>query len=314
MFKLFSKRQMTPPPESPYVYNKVPKELRGQVVHILNEVVGKYPQPWNEFKGNIMHTMDPNQRSPSGQFWQRAFKALTKEFGVPSLADPYDYDTEYQQCIAFIISADDKQCLDAIDLLFQRINTEIREYPLKFPESTPDEAIAELNQRFKQHNIGYSFINELVEVKSEYVHQKAVEPAFRLLRDNDFRGAEQEYVEAHQHYRAGRYKDAIVKANSAFESTLKTICDKKRWQYDKNSTAKKLITIVLDKELVPGYLQTHFHSLQTLLESGTPVVRNKSGGHGQGAQIQNVPEHIASYALNMAASNIVMLVESYKRS
>jgi hypothetical protein len=284
-----------------------------QVVHILREVVGESPTPWKEFKGNTILSYDPNELAPSGQYWDRAFRTLTKEFGVAELVTHKECRTTFLQCINFVLIADADKCLDAIDVLFQSIDRDIREYPLRFPKVLPDEAIAELNQRFNQHNLGYSFVHELIEKDSEYLHQQAVLPTFSLLRDNRFDGAEQEFSEAHQHFKHGRYKDSIVSANRAFESTLKTICDRKGLKYEKGATASPLIKLVLDNGLIPNYLETHFHGLRTLLESGAPVVRNKAGGHGQGEKITEVPEHLASYALNLTASNIVLLVESFKK-
>ena len=40
-------------------------------------------------------------------------------------------------------------------------------------------------------------------------------------------------LQAHAHYRSGETKDAITDANNAFESTLKAICDQRRWPYDR---------------------------------------------------------------------------------
>jgi hypothetical protein len=41
-------------------------------------------------------------------------------------------------------------------------------------------------------------------------------------------------------------------------------------------------------------------------------MRNESGGRGQGAKPVEVPEHVAVYALNLAASKIRLLYEAYK--
>jgi hypothetical protein len=43
------------------------------------------------------------------------------------------------------------------------------------------------------------------------------------------------------------------------------------------------------------------------LESGTPTVRNKEGGHGQGTEITTIPEHLASYTLHLTATNLLFL-------
>ena len=55
-------------------------------------------------------------------------------------------------------------------------------------------------------------------------------------------------------------------------------------------------------------------ALRSVLESGLPTVRNKTkgSGHGQGKELINIPGHLAAYALHLAASNIVLLVEAHK--
>jgi hypothetical protein len=47
-----------------------------------------------------------------------------------------------------------------------------------------------------------------------------------------------------------------------------------------------------------------------MLESSVPTARNKTSGHGQGAAIQIVPDHLAAYVLHMTASTIVFLVKA----
>lgn len=42
-------------------------------------------------------------------------------------------------------------------------------------------------------------------------------------------------------------------------------------------------------------------------------MRNKTSGHGQGSTVEVISEEFAEYALNLAATNIVLLVGVYKR-
>jgi hypothetical protein len=41
-------------------------------------------------------------------------------------------------------------------------------------------------------------------------------------------------------------------------------------------------------------------------------VRNKNSGHGQGLFAKKVPDYFAGYALHLAATNIVFLVEAHE--
>ncbi|MEH2051540.1 MAG: hypothetical protein V7K70_17740 [Nostoc sp.] len=119
-------------------------------------------------------------------------------------------------------------------------------------------------------------------------------------------------MKAHEHYRHGRYKECLVECLKAFESTIKTICDSQGWIYQPGDTAKKLIDICFQNNLIPAYLQTQFTSLRANLESGIPTLRNKNGGHGQGSQPLIVPQHFAAYQLHMTASTILFLLELEK--
>lgn len=105
-----------------------------------------------------------------------------------------------------------------------------------------------------------------------------------------------------------------MEAGKSFESTMKTICDKKGYTYDKaKDTAKKLIEILESNNFYPSYMASHMASLRTTLETGLPVVRNKTSGHGQGSAVTPISDEFAEYALNLAATNIVLLVGIYKK-
>lgn len=91
---------------------------------------------------------------------------------------------------------------------------------------------------------------------------------------------------------------------------MKAICDKRRWRYPKNATAKALIAVCFENKLIPEFWQSQYSGLRTLLESGVPTGRNKLSGHGQGTAPVEVPGHIAAYMLHMTASAIVFLAEA----
>ena len=79
---------------------------------------------------------------------------------------------------------------------------------------------------------------------------------------------------AHEHYRKGNYKDAIVGAENAFESSMKTICERRSWDYSsKPATAKNLIDVLWNHKLIPSEMQSHFTALRSTLESGLPTGR-----------------------------------------
>ena len=180
---------------------------------------------------------------------------------------------------------------------------------------SPDRAIEELNQRFLENDLGYQYRNGVImRIDSEYTHSEIVLPALQLLNEPGFKPAMDEFLKGHEDYRRGRYEDAINEALKAFESTMKIICENRGWTVASDATALKLIQTCFDHQLIPVALQRHLTSLRTTLESGLLTVRNKYSGHGDGVRTVEVPEYLAQYALNLAASNIVLLINAYRTS
>lgn len=294
-----------------YQYTSLPIQFRRQVIYIWKCAIGTYRSK-NLYAG-IKFKGIPAEPHVN-QVWQSIYKSLARELGLSESSTPNE------KCMTFFLdpSTHTDNLLDVIELTFQYIERDIPKLPEReitgFGISQkPTDAINELNHRFREHGIGYQYENgQIIRVDSHFIHSEAVIPALTLISSEGFVGADQEFRSAHKHYRNQEYEASIVEALKAFESTMKTICDKFSWAYDKTATAKKLIDIILKEELIPSYLQTHFSGLRQVLEAGVPTVRNKEAGHGQGTEIRGVPEYLASYILHLSASNIVLFVEAYK--
>lgn len=174
--------------------------------------------------------------------------------------------------------------------------------------------INELNYRFKQHNLGYEFCNgEIIRIDNQVTHQEIVKPALQLLTNPTFQGANEEYLLAWKHYKQGRYKDCILNAGKAFESTMKIICENLHYPYNKEKdTAGKLLGILKENQFYPSYLEDYMNGVFTTLKSGAPTIRNKTSGHGQGVNTEPIPQSLALYELNMVATNIVFFYSLYE--
>lgn len=297
-----------------YQIDELPQNFRVQVIYIWKSAVG-------QSQGSGYGPVEP----PSAFFWKRVHDVLTRERGTFSLAtvrpaNPWrNQNVNYSaECWQFFLETDTAGALDMLDLAFRMIDKDVRKWSyadrqLSGAFQSADEAIAELNRRFREHCIGYQFADgEIVRVDSEYVHSEMVEPALTLLHDARFRGAEDEFLSAHKHYREGRIKEAITEACKAFESTMKAICTARKWQYEETASAKTLVKLMLDNGIIPKYLESYFNQLQALLDGGLPTVRNKASGHGQGTTPTTIPPHLGAYALHLAAANILLLVEAHK--
>ena len=299
IFKLFSTRQKEAKGEMPdvFTYGALPNPLRVQIVHILNDVVGR--------------------DSISYQSEHYCFKfirdILLKEHALFKLID-YPNDPRHEVLTYFLKLDDGNKVLDVVDLAFGAIETMEGNHKFKQysgPKISPNDAIEELNQRFKQHGIGYQYESgTLIRIDTQLIHNEIIKPALQLLSSNAYKGANEEFLKAHEHYKHDRYQECLVDALKALESVIKSICDAKGWAYQTTDSNKKLLDIIFEKGLLPAFMQSEFSALRGLLEGGTSVVRNKLGGHGQGAELISVPSYWARYALNTAASNILLLVEA----
>ena len=87
------------------------------------------------------------------------------------------------------------------------------------------------------------------------------------------------------------------------------IATEKGWSYKSTDNSKRLIQLCFENELIPKYLQNQYTSLQNIMESGVPTIRNKVSAHGQGAEQQDANNEITRYTLNLTSSNIIFLIE-----
>jgi hypothetical protein len=152
----------------------------------------------------------------------------------------------------------------------------------------------------------------MMRVDSQFLHADVIKPALTLLSDSRYSGAQEEFLKAHKDYREGDYKGCLTECLKTFESTMKTICEIRKWTYEKTDTARALIDVCFKHGLIPSMLQAQLNALQTILESGVPTLRNRVSGHGQGPVPIVVPPSVAAYALHLTASNIVFLANSEK--
>ena len=293
-----------------YKYDELPQPLRVQIAHILRDTIEEIqygPKPKHIGVGRI------------DEMWRLIHNAVAKERGEFVLGNKKLHNGYYDLCTSFLLEESDfEQVMSLVGIAFEFMDLRLMTAFNHRDRQLIDGAIAELNQRFQEHSIGWQYqAGQIVRVDSQYLYAETVDAAVSLLHDAGFKGPLDEFMEAHKHYREGNSKAAIVSANNAFESTMKAICDKRGWGYDKDrATAKSLIDTLFSNGLIPSSMQSHFAGLRTTLEGGLPTARNTTSGagHGQGAEPVDVPQHIVSYALHLAATNIVFLIESHNAS
>lgn len=302
-FDLYSKRRKRLKGEIQdiFTYDQIPNKIRIQIVHIIESTIGKIKYGYyGDHATAIYNKID---------------KVICKEYGLLDLPGHSSLESKYKIRNYFLNFADDEQALDIIELFFkiiyENIVLEYDSYCYSVQvDMSPSEAIIELNDRFKENSLGYSFENnELIRIDSTYMHANVTKNVIRLIANYKFDGVNEEYMKAHDHYKNGRNKECLVECLKAFESTLKIICNEKKWAINSGDSVKKIINVCFNNGLLPTYQQTQYAALINLLESGIPTLRNKIAGHGQGKDNIIVENETTRYGLNITGSSIIYLID-----
>lgn len=285
------------------IYDDIDEVLRGQVCLLLTSAFGTTFEtdntPWRD-----IHNIVAGEVGRS-----RLYKS---EVYSPNLDLQRDLLNYLKQC-------DTTEFLDALDIAFNYIDTKLRE---RFQNRnavskgrllTADEAIADLNARLREHSMGYRYdAGHIVKISSTYIHDAVTVPVLVLLRGMGFDGADDEFREALKHFRHGDFKSTVVSAGNAVESTMKTICSRRGRTDMQNKTAAPLMDAIWGLGFIPDHLNERGTGLKSTFE-GFFAIRNKSrSAHGSGELPEEVPEQIAAYALHLAASCILFLIQQHR--
>lgn len=292
VFDIFSKRaKRQSGADDVYQYKTIPDQTRVQIVHLWKRAVG-----------------EGYDYTSSRKAYVQICEVLHEEYGVFHLCKERRSEGFEELAYFFLGESDINRCLDAVELVMRVVYLGLRDNNSLSPEDV--EQI--LNARLREGAVGYQYEGgRIIKVDHQLVHAEIVKPAISYLSDPVFKGANDEFMSAHKNYRAGEYKACLVDALKAFESTMKIVCKSRGW-IPEGDTASKLISTILSNGLIPLYLQTQFNALKSILESGIPTVRNKTAGHGQGEQIQEVPDYLAAYVLHQTASAILFVVKAHQ--
>ena len=231
-FKIFSERQKHLRGEvlDVYQYETIPPELRVQIIYIWETVFGK---PIPQLMGGLSYP----------KAYEVIHEDLCFRYGKFSLSEHYDF--AYESVRHFFLETEDtEKAIDVIELSFRYIDQYVRSQ-IHNQRISPDDAIAILNNQFREHRVGYQYKSgQIIRVDSEFIHSEAIKPALIMLSDPMYEGANAEFLSAHQHYRTGKYKECLNDCLKAVESCIKAICDTRGWGYNDGDTISPLIAII----------------------------------------------------------------------
>lgn len=281
-------------------YDSLPNRFRVQAYHLIKE---------------IYNVDDPVDYGHLDHLFKYVYNEICSEHAILSFNDTpgghYNDSDPVNSCLNFILRCEvDDWVVDILELLIGiRVNFNIQNFSFGL---TIEDTQEKINRRFKENGLGLEFIEgQIIRVDSHLLYTEAIRPAIELMRNSQFSGPLDEYLEAHNQFKQGDNKAAITSAAKSFESTMKSICHSMDWNIGRG-TAASLIQALFSNGFFPDYYQTQLNSLRTTLEV-LSTVRNNNTGHGQGVGVIDVPDHLTQYALNLAGTNITFLIKTYEQ-
>jgi hypothetical protein len=154
-----------------------------------------------------------------------------------------------------------------------------------------------VNEIFELHDCPWRISDgEFFKLDADFVGAKLAATGHNALAANQFAGAANGYAKARQYLGTGDVREAIFFAGHSFESVMKVLTKLEHANGDK-----------LIKELGS---QGFFDDLPESVRSGfmdqvlkaLPFLRNKLGGHGQGAAVVDIPPAYGDLAIQIAAA------------
>jgi len=273
-----------------------------------------------EFRNRVVMLIRDQMQRSFAHFLEQLHNKVTYLHGQPRLSRSNSTANLADDLLEFLFACKDEQFLDVIELIFTMNYSGI---------TWPDNPlIPAINQFFSVDDLPYQLtgycmedfetnfhgqihtatrISEfprIIRKNSEVIHKRAIEPALLLLRSTPFKHANSEFLGALEDYRKGDYQDCLTKCGSAFESTMKVLCHRKRIPFKQTDNASTLMKCLLTNSSLEAFWEQPLILIATL--------RNRlSSSHGAGTVPKAVPDHVAAYVINATASAIVFLADEF---
>lgn len=133
------------------------------------------------------------------------------------------------------------------------------------------------------------------------LHQEMKE-CLTLLSKPEFKTANDEFAKAHEHYRQGRFDEAVALCCSAFESVMKTLLDKKGVTPKPNATCNPLV----QQCIAAGIITTTYEPCMVSVGVIRNALSDAAHGRGPGSKVP-IERGQVEHLLHLAATNMVYL-------
>jgi len=295
-------------------------ETRNRIVLVLKEKI-------NEKNMNSYNSYSANFSNMLNEMLLQVRDLFLVKLGRFNLQDNVNNQNELMDVFNFILNCEGEYFLDFLEYIFitkcfNNVNGQLI-----------NSIVKDINYIFEQDKVQFQLTNYVVEWKDEqgqniygmsggkirsiiaypqiiskdddFTYSEMIKPTLELLKDNRFNNANKEFLEALEHYKIKNYKESITSCCSSIESTMKVLCKIRKWEYKENSTLNPLLLFIVEKGELPKWYEN------MLIIPAT--IRNKIGSsHGKGDQNIIASRNQARYQINIAAAEIIFLIEELK--
>ncbi|MGH7120856.1 MAG: AbiJ-NTD4 domain-containing protein [Acetobacteraceae bacterium] len=282
---LFSQRYFRPL-EQKTLTVEIPEAARRKLWSWLianNASVGVQRDPNDRWISNssILEETEPELMTEHG--WER----------IPGA--PLGSDHPYAGLRHLVLHGDASCVFDAMELVSRRMENDLREAFRR-----------KANQIFELHSCPWRISDgEFFKLDSDFVGARLASTAHDALTANRFAGAADEYAKARQYLGAGGIREAIYYAGHSFESVMKVLTGAE------HANADRLLKELLRKAYFDDLPENARVGFIDQVLKALPFMRNKLGGHGQGAAVVNIPQSYGDLAVQLAAAFHNFLIAKY---
>lgn len=198
----------------------------------------------------------------------------------------------------FVYGAYPARVFDVIELLHEML-----------PPDHAHRLTAGINTVLEEERIPWALVaGQMLKVDEDFLNLRLSNRTVGALETAGFQGAIAEFQEARNDLSAGQTKDAIHAASKSFESTMKCLLGRT------DGSAAALIGGLSEGGFFDDLPENMRKSFGDQVLTALPYLRNRLGGHGQGAEVHEVPEEYADLALNLAGAFITFLVRHRQKA
>ena len=144
-------------------------------------------------------------------------------------------------------------------------------------------------------------------VNSHYIEETILRKSQELLKTVKFEGALLEFEKARIDLINGDYHGAIQNANLAVESVCKSILNVNKIR------PGELYRRLIDSGLIPEYYEGFLKVFEENILRCVAIMRNEElgAGHGQGIQVNEIPQELAELGVHLAGVMIHYLIKRH---